>query len=76
MPPAYADIFTSGIGIITTPYVVLEVDLDRHNRRIHFPAADETGDMGSPPAYYSNTPSPQETSAPPPKVKTVTKNRL
>merc|ERR1712173_534413 len=26
------------------------------------------GDIGSPPAYYSNTPSPQETSAPPPKV--------
>jgi len=42
MPPAYADIFTSGTG-----------------------AAEN---LGSPPAYYSNTPSPQEPAAPPPQV--------
>jgi len=31
-------------------------------------AEKDTGSMGSPPAYYSNTPSPQESSAPPPQV--------
>ena len=36
MPPAYADIFTSGTGIITTPYVVLEADLEQHNAKILF----------------------------------------
>ena len=73
MPPAYADIFNSGTGIKTSSSEVHEIYLERHNGRILFPADGETGDMGSPPAYYSNTPSPQETAAPPPKVKTVTK---
>ena len=73
MPPAYADIFNSGTGIITSSS---EIDLEQHNGSFFFPDAGETGDMGSPPAYYSNTPSPQETSAPPPKVKTVKVNRL
>ena len=76
MPPAYADIFNSGTGIKTSFSEVLEIDLEQHNGSFFFPDAGETGDMGSPPAYYSNTPSPQETAAPPPKVKTVTENRL
>ena len=37
------------------------------NNRDHFSGAAEN--LGSPPAYYSNTPSPQEPAAPPPQVK-------
>merc|ERR1719385_639492 len=31
-------------------------------------AVEDSGSMGSPPAYYSNTPSPQESAAQPPQV--------
>ena len=62
MPPAYADIFTSGTGrCIRFSYCL------NWNNRDHFSGAAEN--LGSPPAYYSNTPSPQEPAAPPPQVK-------
>ena len=66
MPPAYADIFaasgTPGINFVPTLNV----------NKNYFSEAEDTGSMGSPPAYYSNSPSPQESAGQPPQVESLT----
>ena len=65
MPPAYADIF-AGSGTAGPQHQLLS--LPNVNTNHCSEAGKDTGSMGSPPAYYSNTPSPQEPSVQPPQV--------